>query len=524
MRTISVVQAAAASTVMLVAGAAWGLQPEDRGARPATISADRNPGELRSCTWLNGRDVVNTSGEDIAEVSDVILDRGSGRIEHAILTTGAILGMGGRQVAVPFRELRWDPAADKLTLAMTKEQLEQLPEFSEDAWAGLRKPEGLSDRLGAWLTGEDVDERTDPYATAFEGAKHEHIEGEIVSVNRTRGGNGEQMEVEIKTNSGETRRVSLGPSWFLSGGANPPMRGDKVVVDAVQVPRDANGLWVANSIRTGDRDFTLRESGGAPMWSMKSAKSDGQDYSTPYWRYVLLSDVRGQRVDCRGQECGKVDDVVLASRSGEIAFLSIDPNENFLGIGDTKRLVPWSVATVGLDGTIRLDASKEMVLASPETPSDFTSGASTISDRVYRAYDVPQPRYMDRDQARSDMRQDGRAAWAKGGGILGSWSTAGSPRTIDGKVVEMTEVHLGDGGSARAVKISTSSGEETVLVGPAWYMDNQELMYRPGDPIKLKARRITVDGKEHLVAGSIDHNGRSTTLIDDDGRPVWDRR
>ncbi|MCC6678558.1 MAG: PRC-barrel domain-containing protein [Phycisphaerales bacterium] len=524
MRTSTSFRAAAALVLAASAGTLMARQPDDRGARPAAIATDRSHPDLRSCTWLSGRDVVNTNGEEIAEVSDLILDRGSGRIEHAILKTGTILGLGGRQIAIPYRELRWDAAADKLALPMTREQLEQYPEFSADAWTGLREGKDADDRLRGRLQ-PDAERPADAYAGALEGASRERIEGEVTSVHRTRGTYGEQVEIEVKTAAGETRRVALGPSWFVNGGAAAPMRGDKVTIEAMSLPRDPGGLWVASSLRSGERELVLRESGGAPLWTMKSARSDGHEYGTPYWRYVLLSDIRGQRVDCRGVECGKVDDVILASRSGEIALLSIDPNENFLGIADTKRLVPWSVATVGLDGTVRVDASKEMVLASPETPSDLsTLNTGTFPDQVYRAYDVPPPQLGTGAMHGAEGRGGPGDAWGRRGAILAS-SDATTQKTVDGKIVEITEVKF-DGGAApaRAIKVSTSSGEETVLLGPAWYMDNQELGCRTGDPVKVEARRVTVGGRTFLLARSVDHNGKSVVLIDQSDQPVWDRR
>lgn len=520
MRNTDMMRAVAVSTLLIAAGQAFAGQPQNSGSRPATISVDQGHADLRSCTWLSGRDVVNTNGEDIAKVSDLILDRGSGRIEHVVLTTGSILGLGGRQIAVPYRDLRWDAAEDKVSLPMTKEQLEQLPEFSQDAWAGLREVNRGDDRFWSRLRG-DAEPPVDAYTAAFEGGHRERIEGEVVAVRRAQGTFGEQVEIDVKSNSGESRRIALGPSWFVNGGSSAPMRGDKVVIEAISLPRDPGGLWVATSMRSGERELALRESSGSPLWTMKSARSEGKEYSTPYWQYVLLSDIRGKRVDCRGVECGKVDDVILASRSGEVAMLSIDPNDNFLGIADTKRLVPWSVATVGLDGVVRIDASKEMVLASPETPADLNV-AGTV-DRVYKAYEVPAPGSAWRERGDRDASSSGDA-WARRGVIMGT-ADASSERTLDGKVVDITEVKFNDGVKpARAIKVSTSGGEETVLLGPAWYMDNQDIGCRTGDPVKIHARRVTISGQPYLLAHSIEHSGKSTVFIDDSDHPVWDRR
>lgn len=522
--------ASLALALTVSAGLAVAHQPEDRGARPATITADRAQSGLRSCDWFNGRNVVNPAGDTIAEVSDLLLERGSGRIDYAVLKTGTVLGMGGRTIAIPFSDLRWDPAAERLTLSMQKEQLERLPEFSKEAWTG--REAGKWDKF--WKSwGDDEVRDRDVYGSRLEGAKTERIEGEVTSVRRTRAGDmGEQVEIEVKTSSGETRSVALGPSWFVGGTSAAPMRGDKVSIEVMTIPQDTDNRSVATQMRSGERELRLRESGGRPAWSGDSLRSGDQEYRSRYWQNVLVSDVKGSRVDCRGAECGKVDDVIVDSRTGEVLMLSIDPNENFLGIADTKRLVPWSVATVGLDGTVRIDATKEMVLASPETPGDLsTLNAGNITDRVYKAYEVSGPMTHGREMGdardrRDDRNNPARAGdpWSRHGAILSSMDSS-ADRTIDGKVVEVTQVTFDDNAPpARAIRVSSGIGEETVLIGPASAASIQDLDYRAGQPIKVEVRRVTIGGKTYFLARSVQYSGRTSEMLDRDGVPAWERR
>src|SRR5262249_35821811 len=149
------------------------------------------------------------------------------------------------------------------------------------------------------------------------------------------------------------------------------------------------------------------------------------------------------KVDCRGNECGKVHDVIVERKSGEVAFLSIDPNENFLGIRDTKRLVPWAVAVVSADGKVRLDASKEMGLASPETPSDAqTLNSGGMADMVYKAYDVKAPEFRAAKEMPAPERA-GTDAWAKGGEIC-TGVKRDSLQTVSGNWKGMEEMRFGE--------------------------------------------------------------------------------
>lgn len=386
----------AALALMLSAGAAAPViaQSSDKAQRSAAVA---NTVDFRSCEWLSDRKVINSNGEEIAAVSDFILDRGAGRIEYVVITTGATLGMGGRDIAIPYSAFTRESAAgkDAFVLASTAEQLKLYPEYTPESWKAMKEsaPDDKN-KLHQRLAADGV-ATSDPYAGALYDAKKARITGEVTSVERVRTTNsGEQVEIAVLTADGSTKRITLGPSWYVNSAAAAPMRGDKVVVETLALPRDPNQLLAGTHLKTGDRELNLRESDGTPAWGHKEIKSNGRTHSMPYSRYLLLSSLPGTKVDCRGNDCGEVNEVILDRNSGEIGFLSIDPNENFLGIADTKRMIPWSVATVDLDGLVRIDASKEMVLASPETPSDLsTLNSGTHAERVYKAFDVPAPRF-----------------------------------------------------------------------------------------------------------------------------------
>jgi sporulation protein YlmC with PRC-barrel domain len=497
--------------------------PTQRNAVRATVPAV----DFRSSDWLRDREVVNDNEEEIANVSDLILDRGSGRIEYLVIKTGSTLGLGGRAVAIPYGAFRWDNDKERFVLASTGEQLAQFPEYSAESWKAMmaaKKDEKnmLRQRLTA-----DAASPSDPYSGNLDTAKQARIEGEITDVERVRTSMfGEQIVITVKPADGAAKKIALGPSWFVNGASAAPMRGDKVVVETLALPRDPDQLLAGTNLRTGDRELRLRETDGTAAWTLEAVESNGKTYSTPYSRYLLMSNLPGKKIDARGNECGKIDDIILDRNSGEIGFLSIDPNQNFLGIADTKLLVPWSVATVTLDDVVRIDASKEMVLASPETPSDLaTLNTGATAQTAYEAYKVPAPQYTPRKQLpASAMTDDG--AWSARGPIILAIKPD-SLKTMEGKVVDVTEVKFEKGNQpARALKIRVlgdAAKDEIILVGPTWYMENQGPMCKKGDAIKVEAYRTTVDGREYWIAKSIDSNGKLVTLLDANNAPVWRR-
>lgn len=512
--------------LVAVAGTAAPVTAQDtrdanraREAQPTRV--ERGSHDFRSAKWMRDRNVYNTNGEEIAEASDYILDRGSGRIDYAILTTGTILGLGGRQVAVPFTSLRWNDAGEHFVMPLTKEQLEDLPEFTEDEWKGVTETGATAKELRRRLMTDAGAAAGDPYAASLDEAKLVRVQGEITDVDRvSRGEYGEHVVLTVKTTEGE-RKVALGPSWFVNSGPFAPMRGDEVTIEALTIARDPERTVVARSMTIGGRDLTLRDQQGKPAWWLDSDETPERRANAAR-RYLLLSSILGSKVDCRGAECGRVNDVILERQSGAAAFLSIDPNENFLGIADTKRLVPWSVVMVASDNVVRLDASKEMVLASPETPSDLgTMNSGGLSDQVYKAYEVEAPRFEARRA--TPVARPATDAWGRSGPILGGIKKD-TARTVTGTQREIDEVKLGGSlPSAHAITVRENGNDVLVLLGPSWYVKNQKLGCEDGKNVTIETYRVSIEGKDYLIARSIQCNGSRMVLIDESGAPAWDR-
>jgi len=73
---------------------------------PGGFLTELPPGGARLSKMLG----VNVVGSDIAElgeVKEVLVDRG-GAVAGVVIATGGVLGLGGREVAVPYGALLWN--------------------------------------------------------------------------------------------------------------------------------------------------------------------------------------------------------------------------------------------------------------------------------------------------------------------------------------------------------------------------------------------------------------------------------
>ncbi len=370
--------------------------------------------DFRSAKWMRGRDIVNMNNQSVGDVSDLIIDRGSGKIRYVIVKTGTTLGMGGRSVALPYSQFNLNAASGNLVLNTSADQLNQYPEFTDESWNNLRSstydhdgsgmntsrnntgvtgnpPNDATSRMGSnksrnfndWMWSESAPYGGDSYSSTWDSARKEKIEGEVKKVSRESSPHGQDVVVEIASQDGTTKKVALGPAWYIGGSETSINRGDKISLEVMPI-------YVATSTTVNGRNMTLRDEKGMGTWGGRSFGSGKDSYSAPYYRHARLSTLMGATVDCRGTECGTVNDLVIESNSGTIAFVSIDPNQNFLGIADTKRMVPWSIVSLGMNNHVRVDAAKDMILASPETPSDLASlNGNGRTDSIYNAYQVP---------------------------------------------------------------------------------------------------------------------------------------
>ena len=106
----------------------------------ATTKQSVSMGEHRLSTLMKAT-VKNAGGETVGTINDALLDK-SGRVTHYVVGVGGFLGIGERNVALPFDEIRISRDANNSVVVATsvpKETLSQLPEWKDPA-AASRTP------------------------------------------------------------------------------------------------------------------------------------------------------------------------------------------------------------------------------------------------------------------------------------------------------------------------------------------------------------------------------------------------
>ena len=76
-----------------------------------------------------GKKIMSSQGDEVGEVNDVLVT-GEGHVEAVLVEQGGTMGMGGKQVALQWNQIQIQ--GDQLTVSMSPDQLEQLPEYQAE--------------------------------------------------------------------------------------------------------------------------------------------------------------------------------------------------------------------------------------------------------------------------------------------------------------------------------------------------------------------------------------------------------
>jgi hypothetical protein len=99
---------------------------------PSSFLNQQTANEWRSSD-LVGTKVVGAGNENIGEIEDVLIDNG-GMVKAVVIGVGGFLGVGEKDVAVPFSALQVSRKVgsediERVTVSYTKDQLNQAPSF-----------------------------------------------------------------------------------------------------------------------------------------------------------------------------------------------------------------------------------------------------------------------------------------------------------------------------------------------------------------------------------------------------------
>jgi hypothetical protein len=119
------------------------------------------------------------------------------------------------------------------------------------------------------------------------------------------------------------------------------------------------------------------------------------------------------------------------------------------------------------------------------------------------------------------MKWRGSGGWG-GGSRYNMMYNTGTVETVIGEIVKIAQVMPMRGMSYGIhMLVKTPNGKIDVHLGPAWYIENQDVKFNTGDKVEITGSRITLQGKPVLIAAAVRKGGETLRLRDERGFPAW---
>ena len=156
-RVIGLAGVMALATVSFFPGQVLAQASGSSAASPAFVT--QQPANEWRAELFIGEAVLNTAGEPIGDISDLIFDR-AGRISTAVIGVGGFLGVGEKEIGVPFATLTFDVGKNGervIVAALSKEDLAAAPKFKATEETTFDRVKNKAVDLGNKARDEAVD-------------------------------------------------------------------------------------------------------------------------------------------------------------------------------------------------------------------------------------------------------------------------------------------------------------------------------------------------------------------------------
>lgn len=186
-------------------------------------------------------------------------------------------------------------------------------------------------------------------------------------------------------------------------------------------------------------------------------------------------------------------------------------------------LATKTVQSVALAGITLLTLSSVPLLA------DNPSSKQTSDTNLVPCWNTP-GNAQTNEQHQQWMAQHGSMMgqeWHGSGGWghhsqYGRMYDANNLATVRGEVVSVNQFTPREGMSG-GMHLQLQTNRETVDVhlGPAWYLQNQDVQIQPNDTIEVTGSRMNFNGQSAMMAASVQKGDMTLMLRNENGVPMW---
>jgi sporulation protein YlmC with PRC-barrel domain len=104
---------------------------------PAAALPQSHVERVHPAGTLIGKRVINSDGEELGVIQEIMLDIRAGRVVYAVLSFADVLGIRDKLFAIPWQALSLDDDCECFVLDLPRRRLEQAPGFDKHNWPDM---------------------------------------------------------------------------------------------------------------------------------------------------------------------------------------------------------------------------------------------------------------------------------------------------------------------------------------------------------------------------------------------------
>lgn len=97
------------------------------------LDAVAKPHQLIASDRVEGTAVRRPNGDMIGHIERLMIDKVSGQVSYAVMSSGGFLGMGAKLLPLPWGRLRYSPRFEAYELDLDEDELRHATSFRADA-------------------------------------------------------------------------------------------------------------------------------------------------------------------------------------------------------------------------------------------------------------------------------------------------------------------------------------------------------------------------------------------------------
>lgn len=291
---------------------------------------------------LKGKAITGTKGEKLGDLHDFIIDAQSGKIAHAVVSSGGMLGIGDKMRVVAHDSLK--AGADGLSVQMDKSAFEALPTIDQqDLKAGKVTAKAQTSQQSSTWTGQQGGAATSTDASPKASSS------DIASTNAPDATDDSAATASASATAPSSVTASTDSSTSLSSptdtattpGSTPAATDTASVASTTTQPSDTS----ATTSTSSDATASMHASGN----------------------FVRASELDGKELRSGGEEIGTIEDVAIDLEQGT-AMAVVKMKSDNAG-GDELFHVPFS--------NLQVDSANAQSISTTLARTDFMSSSSS---------------------------------------------------------------------------------------------------------------------------------------------------